>query len=75
MALTKKKGTKATPKLPDINALKQVNSNDAVFLLYHVMFGKEDYPLYVPCAHALQHVAAKAMTCTVDGNIEYCRNW
>ena len=29
MALTKKKGTKATPKLPDINALKQVNSNDA----------------------------------------------
>ena len=24
MALTKKKGTKATPKLPDINALKQV---------------------------------------------------
>ena len=35
MALTKKKGTKATPKLPDINALKQVNSNDAGAFITH----------------------------------------
>ena len=55
----------------DMDGNGKVNSNDAVYLLYHVMFGEEDYPLYEPCAHALQHVAAKAMTCTVDGNIEY----
>lgn len=55
----------------DMDGNGKVNSNDAVYLLYHVMFEKEDYPLYEPCAHALQHVAAKAMTCTVDGNIEY----
>lgn len=29
MALTKKKKPTATPKLPNINALKQVNSNAA----------------------------------------------
>ncbi len=29
MALTRKKGVKATPKLPDIKALKDVNSNEA----------------------------------------------
>lgn len=55
----------------DMDGNSKVNSNDAVYLLYHVMFGEDDYPLYEPCAHALQHVAAKAMTCTVDGNIEY----
>lgn len=55
----------------DMDGNGKVNSNDAVYLLYHVMFGEDDYPLYEPCAHALQHVAAKAMTCTVDGNNEY----
>ena len=55
----------------DMDGNGKVNSNDAVYLLYHVMFGEDDYPLYEPCAHSLQHVAAKAMTCTVDGNIEY----
>lgn len=55
MALTKKKGTKATPKLPDINALKQVNSNDAG-AFYNSLFSAQHKVEYASKDIALSNI-------------------
>lgn len=55
MALTRKKGIKATPKLPDINALKQVNSNDAG-AIYNAMFSAQHKVEYANRDIALDNI-------------------
>jgi len=56
----------------DVDGNGKKDSNDAVYLLYHVLFGGSEYPLFGICTHsALTATAAKAPTCTEEGNIAY----
>lgn len=55
----------------DMDGNGKVNSDDAIYLLYHVMFGEGDYPINKICVHIMQSTAAKAATCTENGNKAY----
>lgn len=55
MALTRKKGVKATPKLPDIKALKDVNSNEAG-AFYNTVFSAQHKVEYANKDIALDNI-------------------